>query len=131
MASGILISIEEYLDAAYSPDREYVDGAIVERNVGERPHSIVQRNFIVALGTSYAGFCVLPECRVRTLDGRCRVPNVCVLLEDPGTDVVEIPPFLVIEILSRRDAMTDVLEKLEEYRAAGVLNIWLIAPGKK
>ena len=41
--STILVSLEEYLDTAYSPDREYVDGAIVERHVGERPHSLAQK----------------------------------------------------------------------------------------
>ena len=40
--SALLVSLEEYLDTAYSPDREYVDGAIVERHVGERRHSLVQ-----------------------------------------------------------------------------------------
>jgi len=131
MGAGILVSLDEYLETAYSPDREYVDGAIVERNVGERPHSIVQRNLTVVIDTRYPNFWVLPGCRVRTLEGRCRVPDVCVLLEDPGTDVIEIPPFLVIEILSRHDAMADVLEKLDEYHAAGVRNIWLIDPRKK
>src|SRR5215217_6957765 len=111
MSVGVLVSMEEYLDTAYSPDREYVDGRIVERNVGERPHSIVQSNVIFALRQQYPEICVWPEIRVRTVGSRCRVPDVCVMLEDPGTDVVEIPPFLVIEILSRRDAMAEVLEK--------------------
>jgi hypothetical protein len=30
-----LISVREYLSTSYSPDREYVDGRIVERSVGE------------------------------------------------------------------------------------------------
>ena len=68
---------------------------------------------------------------MRTAGGRCRIPDVCVTLEDPGTDILESPPFLVIEVLSRRDEMTDVLEKLEEYWVAGVRNIWLIDPRKK
>jgi len=46
MGAGILISMEEYLDTAYSPDREYVDGRIVERNLGERDHSRPQRKLI-------------------------------------------------------------------------------------
>ena len=27
--------IEEYLNTSYSPDREYIDGELVERNVGK------------------------------------------------------------------------------------------------
>ena len=32
-----LVSLAEYLDTAYSPDREYVDGVVVERHLGEGP----------------------------------------------------------------------------------------------
>ena len=52
-------------------------------------------------------------------------------LERPSADVLEDAPFLAIEILSRRDEMTEVLEKLEEYVAAGVPNVWLVDPRKK
>src|SRR5437870_4091833 len=39
-AEQTLVSVEEYLNTSYEgPDREYVDGRIVERNVGERSHS--------------------------------------------------------------------------------------------
>ncbi|MEO7648931.1 MAG: Uma2 family endonuclease, partial [Bryobacteraceae bacterium] len=38
-----LMSVEEYLDASFpGPDCEYVDGLIVERNLGEQPHSWLQ-----------------------------------------------------------------------------------------
>jgi Uma2 family endonuclease len=56
---------------------------------------------------------------------------VCVTLEDPGTDVFEAPPFIAIEILSKRDEMSDVLEKLAEYQDFGVPHIWLIDPRRK
>ena len=36
MATGTLISVDEYLRTSYSPDKEYVDGILVERNVGEK-----------------------------------------------------------------------------------------------
>lgn len=42
MAAGTLISVQEYLSTSYSPDREYVDGVVVERNLGERDHSRLQ-----------------------------------------------------------------------------------------
>jgi hypothetical protein len=34
--STVLVALEEYLNTSYSPDREYVDGVVVERNVGGR-----------------------------------------------------------------------------------------------
>ncbi len=47
MAVETLIPVEEYLRTSYSPDVEYVDGALVERNVGDWLHSLVQRNIII------------------------------------------------------------------------------------
>jgi Uma2 family endonuclease len=130
--STTLISLEEYLETAYSPDREFVDGTIVERNLGERPHSFTQKNALIYLQTAYPHLFVWPEQRVRTIPGRrSRVPDVCVTTEDPGADVFDTPPLIVIEILSRRDEMSDVLEKLEEYAAFGVAHIWLADPRRR
>jgi hypothetical protein len=42
MERSTLISVEEYLNTSYRPDREYIDGALLERNVGERAHSRLQ-----------------------------------------------------------------------------------------
>jgi Uma2 family endonuclease len=102
--STVQASLEEYLNTSYSPDREYVDGVVVERHVGERPHSLVQRNIVVYLQTHCPHLFVWPEQRVRTVPGqRSRIPDVCVTLQDPQTDIFETAPFLAIEILSRRD----------------------------
>ena len=128
MGAGVLISLEKYLATDYSPDREFVDGVVVERHVGERPHSIVQSNLIFALRQKYRHLCVWPEQRIRTVAGRCRIPGVLIVLSDPGTSILEDPPFVVVEILSATDGMTDVMEKLEEYRTVGVPNIWLLDP---
>lgn len=42
MPSRTLVSVDEYLHTSYDPDCDYVDGAIVERNVGETDHSDCQ-----------------------------------------------------------------------------------------
>ncbi len=39
MRTGELISMREYLSTSYDPDCDYVDGVVVERNVGEFDHS--------------------------------------------------------------------------------------------
>ena len=47
MATKPLVSAEEYLRTSFDgPDREYVDGEIVERNVGENQHSKAQGRLI-------------------------------------------------------------------------------------
>ena len=126
--STTLVSIEEYLDTSYSPDREYVDGVVMERNLGERSHSRVQHILSLLLAQQAPSLFVWPEQRVRTRPTRSRVPDVCITETDPGTDVFLDPPLICIEILSRRDEVSRVLEKLEEYVAFGVREIWLIDP---
>jgi len=126
--STTLVSLEEYLDAEYSPDREYVDGEILERNLGKRPHSRVQAHFVRFLQNRNPKIYVWPEVRVRTSPTRVRVPDVCVTVEDPGTDIFEMPPFICIEILSPGDEISPLLEKLDEYAAMGVAHSWLVDP---
>jgi|HubBroStandDraft_1064217.scaffolds.fasta_scaffold653875_2 hypothetical protein len=36
--TGHYVSVEEYLSTSYEPDREYEDGSVVERNLGEFEH---------------------------------------------------------------------------------------------
>src|SRR5947208_6084731 len=123
-----LISVEEYLSASYDPDVEYVDGLLVERNVGDWLHSLVQSNLIFALRSKYPRVYVVPELRSQTRATRYRLPDVCVLLAAPKTKYLLDAAFLAIEILSEDDRMSKMMEKLEEYDRKDVPNIWLIDP---
>jgi Uma2 family endonuclease len=128
-----MISIEEYLDTSYQDgDCEFLDGTVVRRNVGERLHSMVQANLVASLGSRFPHVFVWPSQRVLTsATHRCRVPDVCVTTTDPRIDVFQAPPLIVIEILSKRDEPSDVLEKVAEYHAFGVPHIWVIDPRRK
>ena len=42
MATGPLVSVHDYLSTSYRPDCDYVDGVVLERNVGEKDHSRLQ-----------------------------------------------------------------------------------------
>ena len=43
MDARVLLTPEEYLRAQFDgPDRDYVDGEVIERNPGELPHAILQ-----------------------------------------------------------------------------------------
>jgi hypothetical protein len=39
MATSSAVPVEEYLRTTYHPDMEYLEGQLVERNVGEYFHS--------------------------------------------------------------------------------------------
>ncbi len=123
-----LLSVEEYLDTAYDPDVEFVDGVLVERNAGEWLHSLVQSNVLFALRRKYPHLKVVAELRSSVTGTRFRLPDVCVLLAAPKTRYLLDAAFLVVEVLSEGDVMSVVIEKLKEYANKGVQNIWLIDP---
>lgn len=45
--------------------------------------------------------------------------------------VPDYPPTVAIEIVSPEDRHDDLMEKLEEYRAFGVPNVWLADPQRR
>lgn len=75
------VSVREYLRTSYSPDCEYVDGRIVERNVGEKEHSLLQKYFTLLFGFNEAawGVVVYPELRTQVARAKFRIPDVLVV----------------------------------------------------
>lgn len=128
MSVGTLVSVEQYLNTAYDPDVEYVDGVLVERNVGDWLHSLIQSNIIFALRKKYPFLKVVPELRSQTTATRFRLPDISVLMTPPQTRYLFEAAAIAVEILSEDDRMTQVVEKLTEYEAKGIRNIWLIDP---
>src|SRR5579863_6505597 len=131
MGSATLIPVEEYLRSSYSPDREYVDGEIVERNLGEKTHGRIQKRLIVYLDarSQKFGIEVIPEQRVQVSRTRFRIPDVTVIkLPQPEEEIITSPPHLCIEILSKDDTMQYMQEKIDAYLNFGVPYIWIINP---
>ena len=131
MKSATLVSVEEYLRTSYRPDRDYVDGEVLERNVGERDHSELQREFILYLGNRAKkwGIHVFPEQRVQVSDRRFRIPDVCVIVgKRPQEQIFRQPPFICIEILSKDDSRRSVQSRIDDYLKFGVPYVWLFDP---
>jgi len=132
MAAAVLpiVTVDEYLGTSYSPDRDYVDGALEERSLGTHPHSSVQH----ALQMLLQGFAkshnirVLPEQRVQTGLTRFRVPDVCVTLGRSKELVFRLAPFLCVEILSPDDRLSKVEVRAREYLDMGVRFVWILNP---
>ncbi len=123
-----LVPVEEYLNTAYDPEVEFVDGVLVERNVGDWLHSLIQSNVLFALRRKYPHLKVVAELRSSVTGTRYRLPDVCVLFAAPKTKYLLDAAFLIVEVLSERDVMSVAIEKLKEYANKGVQNIWLIDP---
>jgi len=135
MATSTSVALDIYLHTSYDPDMEYVDGALVERNVGERRHSRLQGLLVALLLSREAQgkFHVYPEQRVRvSAPATYRIPDVCVMaLPYQAESVFTQPPHLVIEIVSPDDRPGDMLARVAEYLNFGVPHVWVPDPYRR
>jgi Uma2 family endonuclease len=122
------VSLEEYLHTEYSPDCEYIEGVIQERNVGKGQHSYTQGKVYRRLGdlVESKGLIVLPGQRIRVSQSRVRIPDVCVVaaLEE----VITKAPLLCVEVLSPDDRWNRVHASIADYQEMGVPCVWVIDP---
>src|SRR5260221_5274872 len=131
MKTGALVPVEEYLRTTYDPDCDYVDGEVLERNLGERDHSKLQKKLILFFGNREKtwNIVVFPEQRVQVSPTRFRVPDICVYLgEEPQEQIFRTPPFICIEILSPEDRWERMQKKIDDYLRFGVAYVWVINP---
>jgi Uma2 family endonuclease len=135
MSAKVLMDVDEYLHTSFEgPDCEYLDGEVVERNMGEIPHGKLQMNLgrLLFQLRSRLGILVLSETRVQIAPRRYRIPDISVWRDDNiGDRIPTVPPFLAVEILSPEDRMTRVLPKIHEYLALGIEWVWVIDPEDK
>lgn len=123
--------VEEYLAKTWRPDREYIDGEIRERNLGERPHSDLQMKIAWWLYNHRKRWnvSVLPEQRIQVHPARFRVPDLAVIGGDlPVENIITHPPLICIEVLSKDDSITRMKDRINDYAAFGVPNIWFFDP---
>lgn len=130
-AAPIFVPLEEYLQSSYSPDAEYIDGRIEERNMGENDHSAWQKALVVWFETQAArtGIRVRPELRVQ-VDAYCfLVPDVTLLDRNlPLEPVATHPPIAVFEILSPGDSLKRLMKKGDRYEKMGIRTILILDP---
>ena len=130
MASAAQIPVSEYLQTTYRPDREYIDGEVLERNVGKWLHARVQWLLAGWFGSHESTWNVIgsTEQRVQVSPTRIRVPDLVVLRPGPQPDVLVDPPLLIIEILSPDDSYSSLQERCQDYLSMGVQTVWIIDP---
>ena len=131
MSAATLVSVDEYLTTTYRPDCDFVDGVLLERNVGTKDHSRLQ-------GAVYAwfrdrrkelGLTAFPELRICVSTRRYRIPDVCVVpLPEPDEQIFTEAPYICIEVLSPEDTFPRLQDRFDDYLALGVPNIWVLDP---
>ena|SRR5579871_2492287 len=136
MATAVVpyMSVEEYLRTPYSPDVDYVDGAIEERNLGEFDHADLQSELLVILRTHSTEWNIraVVECRVQVAPTRFRVPDVCIMPASwKRTQIIRDAPLLCIEVLSPDDRKSRIFQRGKEFLAMGAREIWVFDPAKR
>ncbi len=128
------VSVEEYLHTEYELDCDYVDGEVIERNGGERDHSVLQREVIYYFRSRRREWKthVFVEQRVQISKTRFRVPDICVYVgENPRDQIFRTPPFICIEILSPEDRVARTQARIDDYLQFGVPYVWVINPANR
>jgi Uma2 family endonuclease len=134
MATAVanLISEEEYLRTTYHPDCDFVNGVVLERNLGQFDHSTLQTLLAMLFMNNKATWGVLGrvEQRLRVGTGKYRVPDLMALpLDyDRSQKIVAIAPLLCIEILSPDDTMPRIHQRCRDYYDLGVPETWIFDP---
>ncbi|MGA2114443.1 MAG: Uma2 family endonuclease [Bryobacteraceae bacterium] len=127
------ISLDQYLNSAYEPDRDFVDGVLLERHVGTQRHALLQ-TFLAVFFSQYRKshrINVFTECRllVDAAARRYRIPDV-MALEVPytkGKVVVDVPA-VIVEIKSPDDTFDDIVDRCFDYEKLTVPNILVMDP---
>jgi Uma2 family endonuclease len=97
-----------------------------------RNHAVAQHRLSLALARYAEQFMVLPELTLQ-LDEKEFVPDLCLFPHqeiDWDSDEIRVTdtPLLTIEILSPRQALTDLQTKAEVYFASGIPTCWIVLP---
>lgn len=135
MSTKVLMDVDEYLHTSFDgADCEYLDGEVVERNMGQLEHGDVQSALSSLLRRlrRTLGIRVATEVRIPIHSRRYRIPDIAAWRDDNiGTGIPSVPPFLAVEILSPEDRMVRMVPKIEEYLSIGVEWVWVIDPEEK
>jgi len=133
MSISQLVSVSEYLSTSYRPDCDYLDGVVLERNLGEYDHARLQGAVFAYFYSRRKewGISVVPEQRVQVSPTRFRIPDVCVVIGEPPEQIFRTPPFICIEILSKDDRISEMQERVEDYLRFGVPYVWILDPRKR
>jgi Uma2 family endonuclease len=126
-----MVPVERYLKTIYHPDRDYVDGQVVERNWGEQSHGRLQLHIARWLfdRERQFRFRALIEVRLQVLPKRFRIPDIMLIpLEASKERIVKTPPLLCIEVLSPEDALARTHKRVKEYLDMGVPTCWIVDP---
>ena len=128
------VSLEEYLHTFPSPDVDYIDGVLEERNMGELDHGDLQTELATLFRNHRDAWQVraVVELRVQVLPTRFRIPDVCILpLSLKRTPIVREAPLLCLEVKSPEFSLAKERRRADDYIRMGTREVWIFDPEKR
>lgn len=129
-----MISPEEYLSMSFGErEPEYVRGELIYKPMPDRLHGRIQAVLSSKLLNALPhGYDVVTETRSRLAVDNFRLPDIAVFAPGQPFELLPTePPLITIEIISKDQKYSEMLQKLEDYRAWGVKHIWTVDPRRK
>lgn len=140
MATKTLLTAEEYLELPDTGPSELVRGEVVEMSPPSTRHGAVCANVTALLrqwakqhktghvACNDAG--VITERDPDTVRGAdCQFISARRLPQGlPERGYPSIPPDLAVEVVSDSDRWAEVMNKVQEYLVAGVVEVWVVEP---
>jgi Uma2 family endonuclease len=130
-ATQVPVTVHDYLHTSYSPDCDYIDGELQERNLGELDHAEVHGALIQWFRNHAKEWNVraLPEIRMQVTPTRFRVADLALISRSgPAEQILQRPPIAVIEVLSPEDRVSRYQQRFADYRQMGIAHIWVVDP---
>jgi len=129
MATGALVSVEEYLATTYKPACDYVDGVLYQKAMPTWDHGTIQSQLSTLITQGFPQYKVGSEVTVRIRTDKYLVPDLIVQDRDRIQKPYPTEPVhLCVEILSPEDRIGAVFTKCEDYHAWGVETVWIVDP---
>jgi Uma2 family endonuclease len=125
MATTTQLTADQYLKMHFEDlEPEFVHGELIERPMPTSLHAWLTH--LLSMRLHRAGFC-LAGVRCRLPEDVFRIPDLEVFTTFPER-IPTSPPLIVVEIISPDDRYSDLMKKLDGYRAWGVEHIWIVEP---
>lgn len=129
------ISVAEYLEAEKDAERrhEYVYGEIYAMAGGSVQHNLITGNIFSLLKAARRTPCriYVSDMKVRIEDELFFYPDVMIVCQDIADAYYEKHPCVIVEVVSRTTARTDLLEKRHAYLGLESLQLYLLVDSRK
>jgi Uma2 family endonuclease len=127
-----LVSVEEYLRSSWRPDKEFVDGVLIDKGMPTVFHQMLSAILLRWFYQYEKEFRIkaLADVRTQIIErARYRLPDLLIFTVPARLGrILTVVPDIVIEILSPDDRQSDNLARFRDYENLGVSHIVQMDP---